>query len=68
MFEKLVVKKNVKQHPLYSWLSFKKLNSKIDNAPSWNFCKYLINENGELIAYFNSKTNPLDKQILDQIK
>ena len=68
MFEKIVVKKNEKQHPLYSWLSFKELNAKLNNVPSWNFCKYLINENGEIVAYFNSKINPLDKQILEQIK
>ena len=68
LFSKISVKKNQKQHPIYSWLSHKTLNDKIDNAPSWNFCKYLVDENGLLVAYFNSKVNPLDNQILDYLK
>ena len=63
MFEKIVVKKNKKQHPIYSWLSNKDLNGWNNQAPSWNFCKYLIDENGKLILYFSSKINPLDNGI-----
>ena len=43
MFEKIVVKKKQQQHTIYTWLSNKDLNGFNDNAPSWNFCKYLIN-------------------------
>ena len=45
MFGKISVKKNKNQHPIYTWLSNKLLNGWNDQAPSWNFCKYLINEN-----------------------
>ena len=68
LFSKTTVKKNQNQHPVYSWLSHKELNNKFDNAPSWNFCKYLIDENGKLIAYFNQKVKPLDDEILKYIK
>ncbi|MBP6664211.1 MAG: glutathione peroxidase [Chitinophagales bacterium] len=66
MFEKIdVVGKN--QHPLYKFLSDKTLNGWNDQAPSWNFCKYLIDENGRLIKFYKSGVNPLDDEILNAI-
>jgi len=64
MFQKIGVKKNKNQHPVYTWLSNKILNGWNDQAPSWNFCKYLIDEDGNLIQYYPSKTNPLNNEIL----
>lgn len=46
------------QHPLYQWLSHKDLNGWNDSAPTWNFCKYVINEKGELTNFFSSKVKP----------
>jgi len=66
MFEKIHVK-GKKQHPIYQWLSNKKLNGWNSKPPSWNFCKYLIDENGNLIKFFNSKVNPLDSSIVNLI-
>tara|TARA_Y100001970_G_scaffold281674_1_gene392964 strand:+ start:2541 stop:3128 length:588 start_codon:yes stop_codon:yes gene_type:complete len=68
MFSKVKVKKKESQHPIYIWLSNNVLNSKVDNAPSWNFCKYLLDEKGEIIGYFNSKVNPMDEQITKHLK
>lgn len=66
MFEKVdVVGKN--QHPLYKFLSDKKLNGWNDQAPSWNFCKYLIDENGRLLKFYKSGINPLDSEIANAI-
>lgn len=66
MFEKIdVVGKN--QHPLYKFLSDKTLNGWNDQAPSWNFCKYLIDENGRLIKFYKSGVNPLDDEILNAV-
>ena len=59
MFEKIHVK-GKKQHPIYKWLSNKKLNGWNDKVPSWNFYKYLIDEKGRLIEYFRPNINPLD--------
>ena len=67
MFEKIdVVGKH--QHPLYKWLSTKALNGWNADEPSWNFCKYLVNEKGELVAFFPSKIDPLDAKITDKLK
>ena len=68
MFEKIVVKKNKKQHPLYTWLSHKKLNGWNDNAPSWNFCKYLIDEDGNLINFLSQSVKPMDEEIISFIE
>lgn len=66
MFEKIdVVGKN--QHPLYKFLSDKTLNGWNDQAPSWNFCKYLIDENGRLLKFYKSGVNPLDDEIVNAV-
>jgi glutathione peroxidase len=62
MFAKIDVKGR-DQHPLYEWLSTKELNGWNDKSPSWNFCKYLIDENGKLVAFYRSGTKPLDEEI-----
>ncbi len=62
----LTEKINVKdpgQHPLYSWLTKKKLNGVKDSEVKWNFQKYLIDENGNLIDVFYSVTSPLSDKI-----
>jgi len=66
MFEKISVK-GKDMAPLYKWLSTKELNGWNDKAPSWNFCKYLINEKGELVAFFPSKVNPMSDEMLSKI-
>ena len=67
MFEKISVKKSKDQHPIYTWLSNKNLNGWNDQAPSWNFYKYLIDENGKLIEYYSAKINPLNDAILKHL-
>lgn len=66
MFEKVSVK-GFDKHPIYRWLTDANLNGWNNEEPSWNFCKYILNEKGELINYFPSKVSPLDQEILDLI-
>ncbi|WP_425342593.1 glutathione peroxidase [Lunatimonas salinarum] len=63
LFEKISVK-GVDKHPLYRWLSDKNLNGWNNTEPSWNFCKYFVNENGKLVKFFPSSTKPMDAEIL----
>lgn len=66
MFEKIdVVGQN--QHPLYKWLSTKELNGFNDKAPSWNFCKYVVDEKGNLTHFFASKIKPDDQAFLASV-
>lgn len=66
LFEKISVK-GVDKHPLYRWLSDKSLNGWNNAEPSWNFCKYLINEKGELVKFFPSSVKPLDSELISLI-
>lgn len=66
MFAKVDVK-GKKQHPLYQWLSDQEKNGWNDKAPSWNFCKYLIDENGKLVHFYKSGVKPMDQKIIDFI-
>ena len=61
MFEKISVKGSDKA-PLYKWLE-----AKTGESPSWNFCKYLISPNGEVLAFYLPKVKPMDKEIMDKI-
>jgi glutathione peroxidase len=60
MFEKISVK-GEDQDPLYAWLK-----EKTGKEPTWNFCKYLVKPDGT-VKFFDSKVNPLDKQILNEL-
>ncbi|MFN3588283.1 MAG: glutathione peroxidase [Spirosomataceae bacterium] len=60
MFSKVDVIKGNNQHPLYKWLSNSDLNGWNDKAPTWNFCKYVINEEGEVTHFFASGVLPKD--------
>ena len=67
MFEKIHVK-GKKQHPIYKWLSDSRLNGWNDKIPTWNFCKYLIDEKGKLIEYYNMRTAPEDTVITRHLR
>jgi glutathione peroxidase len=64
--EKLDVKGD-NQHPLYSWLTQKDLNGVKNSTVKWNFQKYLVDENGQLVDYFNSAIGPLNSKITELI-
>jgi glutathione peroxidase len=66
MTEKIHVAEGEK-HPVYRWLCTKELNGWNNVPPVWNFCKYLIDENGQLQCFFSQKVNPLDPALLEQI-
>ncbi|MCP2045822.1 glutathione peroxidase [Pontibacter sp. HSC-36F09] len=64
MMEKISVKGD-DQHPLYQWL---KKNSPNHEEPGWNFSKYLIDENGKVVAFYPSKVKPMGEEILAAIQ
>jgi glutathione peroxidase-family protein len=43
---------------LYQWLTNPKKNGWNSKEPAWNFCKYLIDEKGFLVAYYPSHVVP----------
>ncbi len=52
-------------HPFYKW-AIDVLGA--DKAPNWNFHKYLIGRNGQLVASFDTRVKPGDDVIVDAIK
>jgi glutathione peroxidase len=62
MMEKISVKGS-DMHPLYKYLSTKEENGTCSDAPGWNFCKYLIDEKGNVVKFFSSKVDPLSTEI-----
>jgi glutathione peroxidase len=54
--------------PLYKWLTSKKLNGVMDSEVTWNFQKYMIDTNGNLVDFVNPKEKPYSDKILNWIK
>ena len=51
-------------HPLFKYLTDEaKKMGVADPVIKWNFTKFLVDENGKLIAVFPSKVKPMDDQI-----
>jgi len=67
MFEKTMVR-GTHAHPLFKFLSDKKLNGHISSTPKWNFHKYLVNKNGEVVDYFYSFTKPSATKVKRKIQ
>lgn len=55
-------------HPIYAWLTDKSLNGWNDAAPKWNFFKYLVSPDGELLKVFSSKVTPLSEELTTLLK
>lgn len=62
MFEKVSVKGS-DQSPIYAWLQ-----EKTGEKPDWNFAKYLVNEDGTKVEFFNSSVQPLDQKITSNLQ
>jgi len=56
------------QHPIYQWLTRSDLNGIENSEVSWNFNKYLIDEQGKYIQHFSSKIEPMDEAIISKLK
>jgi glutathione peroxidase len=63
MFEKSSVKGSQKS-PVYAWLTDPARNGWNAEEPSWNFCKYLLDEQGNLTHFFASKIKPDSPEFL----
>ena len=66
MMAKIDVKGN-DIHPIYSFLTQKEKNGVMDSKVTWNFQKYLINEEGVLEKVISPRTSPVDEDVIDWI-
>lgn len=56
------------QNAIFQWLTHKTQNGWNEQPPSWNFSKYLVNEQGMLTNYFDPSVPPLSEAITTAIK
>lgn len=55
-------------HPIYRWLTQKSENGVLDAKVSWNFQKFMIDENGKVVASVSPKEKPNCDTIVNWIK
>jgi glutathione peroxidase len=67
MFSKVVVKGDG-QCDLYKFLTSKETNAKHAGDIKWNFEKFVIGRNGEVVARFASKVNPSSEEFVKVIE
>ncbi|MCB2411195.1 glutathione peroxidase [Hymenobacter lucidus] len=67
LMKKSVVVKQAAQNPVYRWLSEARQNGWNEQAPDWNFSKYLVSEDGNLTHYFGPAVSPLSATITSRI-
>jgi len=68
LMKKSVVIKSPNQNLVYQWLTNEYLNGWCNQQPLWNFCKYLVDENGTLTHFFSQNMSPLDKVLIDAVE
>ena len=55
------------QNSVYAWLSDALKNGWNNQQPTWNFCKYLVDEKGHVVKFYPSKITPLSPELLADI-
>lgn len=66
VFDKIRVR-GAYAHPLFKFLADKKQNGQVNAAPRWNFHKYLINRQGEVVDFFYPFTKPNSSKVRKRI-
>lgn len=65
--KKSTVLKTEGQHELYRWLTEDTKNGWNNAAPTWNFCKYLVDEEGNLTHFFEAGIDPMGKEVKEAL-
>lgn len=68
LVKKSVVVPAPDQHPVYKWLTNKEENGWNEQAPTWNFSKYLLDEKGHLTDYFDPSVSPLSNEVVTAVE
>ncbi|WP_352422512.1 glutathione peroxidase [Proteiniphilum sp.] len=66
MMEKISVK-GKDQAPLYKWLTNKSENGVLDQEVTWNFQKFMVDEEGYLVDVVLPKESPMSDKIINWI-
>ena len=52
-------------HPIYKWVAE---NVSLIGTPRWNFHKYLIGKDGQIINWYSSMTSPSSEGLINEIE
>jgi glutathione peroxidase len=66
LFSKVSVK-GIDTDPLFKYLADKSKNGAVGEAPTWNFCKYLVDEQGHVLKFYPSKVKPMSEELVADI-
>ena len=50
-------------HPFFAWASSQRKGTFLQSSPKWNFHKFLIDQNGNLVKSFGSQVNPSSDKV-----
>jgi len=67
LMKKSSVLQDGNQNSIFNWLTDSTKNGWNTILPSWNFCKYLVDEEGRLTNYFGPAIEPLGKEIIEAV-
>ena len=67
LMQKSTVIQSAEQNLIYKWLTDSTKNGWNTKPPTWNFTKYIVNEDGVLTNYFGPSISPLDKDVVNAI-
>ena len=67
MFAKISVKGKT-QHPLYQYLTSKQTNPEFGGKISWNFNKFIIDREGNILGRFGSRIKPENPELIAQLE
>jgi glutathione peroxidase len=63
LMQKSSVIKGSNQNKIFEWLTDSTKNGWNNQQPSWNSCKFIVDEEGRLTHFFGSTIEPLGKEI-----
>ncbi len=52
-------------HPIYRWLTSSEENGVLDAKVTWNFQKFMIDKNGEVVDYVSPIVGPKNRRIME---
>lgn len=63
LMKKSSVIKGADQNKIFEWLTDATKNGWNNQQPSWNFCKFIVDEEGRLTNFFGSTIEPLGAEV-----
>ncbi len=67
MMEKISIKGDT-PHPIYKWLTSSEENGTLDAKVTWNFQKFMVDEDGKVVDFVSPIKSPKNNRIINWLK